>query len=765
MKMLHVKNIKKSYQVGEVEFSALKGVDIAFRKKEFVAILGQSGSGKTTLLNILGGLDRYSDGDLIIDGISTKNYKDRDWDTYRNHRVGFVFQSYNLIPHLSVLGNVELALTLSGVSAEERKQKATDVLTTVGLKEHLDKRPNQLSGGQQQRVAIARALVNDPNIILADEPTGALDTETSIEIMELLTQISHNKLIIMVTHNPELAKKYAERIIKLQDGLVIADTNPYKETTTPSQLETNKKTAMSFFTALKLSFKNLLTKKFRTIITAVAGSIGIIGVALVLSLQYGVGKYIDDMQAETFAGFPIIVAKRTQDLSAVMQPPKDIKTIENGIGGYTPEPPQVIVTNEITQEFVQYVNQYVEPKADSVIRIYGYEGRYFRKNSDGTLLEYQPAQVLGMGGMSAVDFIKQPTVGKDFLNKQFTIVAGQLYDSSKNEAVLVVNSYNQIPNYILKYLGLPENQVVSYDEIINKTFKVYDNNHYFTKNNQNIYEKQNNEDLLSYYEQAPEVSIVGIIKVNSKMVSIDEGIYYSEKVRDDIFAANTQSEIVGAQKNTPTINVQTGMTILPQVYETLISDLGGSDIPDSFMFYSANYDNKEELNALLKAYNDQLPSGHKEIKAVDNAETALSMIKTMTNMITAVLIAFAGISLVVSSVMIGIITYTSVLERTKEIGVLRSIGARKKDISRVFNAETLIIGLIAGLIGVGFTYAVLPIINLLLAEATETSSIAQLYWLHALILIAISMGLTFIAGLIPARIASQKDPVVALRTE
>ncbi|CCV63639.1 ABC-type transport system, ATPase and permease components [Alteracholeplasma palmae J233] len=773
--MLTIKNIKKAYQVGEEEVFALKGINLSFRQKEFVSILGQSGSGKTTLLNIIGGLDKYTSGDLIVDGVSTKNYKDKDWDAYRNHRIGFVFQSYNLIPHLTVLNNVELALTLSGVNAKERKEKATKVLTRVGLIDHLNKKPNQLSGGQMQRVAIARALVNEPNIILADEPTGALDSETSVEIMELLKEISHDKLIIMVTHNPNLAKQYSSRTVQLLDGQVVSDTNPYNEESQVAKQDSKNKTSMTFFTALKLSLKNLMTKKVRTIITAFAGSIGIIGVALVLSLQYGFNQYLDKMETDTFSGMPIIVNQVGYDLEKVTTQQKEV---ENGIG--VNEKLSYYI-NQITPDYINYLETKAKQHTSNIGYVYGFDNRASYKNENGTF-NWLSNSSLPSG--RSEQFIGEPIASSKFLEEQF-LIEGKNIDDNAFEAIVIANRYNRVDEEILKFLGLSTTEVITYDKIIGKTFKLYDNDLYLTKKDGKY--SQDLGKIFLNQDKAINVTIVGVAKPRTQFLTLPTQIMYTKKVQEELISRNSISEIVVEQKEvinnaTSITNITNLLTGNPFTLENILkvqdvlASIGVSVkldktllktteiVPKQINIYPSNFDGKNDLKNVLNAYNEGKEEADKII-FVDQAGFAIGMIKNVMNSISAVLIAFSAISLIVSSVMIGIITYTSVLERTKEIGVLRSIGARKKDISRVFNAESIIIGFLAGTLGVIITYAINPLVSLALESATETSGIANLYYLYAIGLIGVSMLLTFIAGLIPSRIAAKKDPVVALRTE
>ncbi|MFA7417105.1 MAG: ATP-binding cassette domain-containing protein [Acholeplasma sp.] len=772
--MLEVKKLTKYYKIGEQTFDAVKGVDLTFRQDEFVSILGESGSGKTTLLNLIGGLDRYNSGDIIIDNVSTKNYKDKDWDAYRNHRVGFVFQNYNLITHLDILSNVELAQTLSGVSKEERRKRALEVLTRVGLKDHVRKKPNQLSGGQQQRVSIARALVNNPTIILADEPTGALDSETSEDIMNLLKEISKDKLIIMVTHNSDLAKRFSNRIVRLKDGEVIGDTNPYttKESTTFNK--DTSKSSMNYFTALRLSFKNMLTKKTRTLITALAGSIGIIGVALVMSLQYGFTEYLNDMERGTFAGLPLEVSRSYTDFSAIINANRDRvepEPVEGGIIGYDPQISFAFATNDITQAYIDYIENSNLEDHGTVVYQYEYKTQYYYL--DGTTLNSNPmSNPQPPFSFTGTDYINQSAFAYDFVTEYFDRISGEYYDTSKFEAVIVVDEGHRLPNNIIKFLGLNENEIIPFEDIVNQTFKIFTNNAMY-KESEGMFTAKNTTndqaDLLSLYndDNNPDVltiRIAGILKVNTSFVSVSEGIYYTPKVAETIIDLNTNSDVVLAQRASET-SVVSGVNInLNNTKEDILYSLGGIALPSGILVYPNSFDDKEAILDILDGYNVGKDEAL-QVNYVDSVASAVGMIKTVMDSISAVLIAFAAISLFVSSVMIGIITYTSVLERTKEIGVLRSIGARKKDISRVFNAESVLIGLFAGSLGVLITYLLVPIINIFLAEPTGNDNIAQLFYLHALLLIVISILLTFIAGLIPAKIAANKDPVAALRSE
>lgn len=776
--MLEIRNVKKIYKIGEIEFPALKGINLAFREHEFVAILGQSGSGKTTLLNIIGGLDRYDSGDIIIDNVSTKKYKDKDWDAYRNHRVGFVFQNYNLIPHLDVLSNVELALTLSGVSREERIEKAKKVLERVGLKDHMYKRPNQLSGGQQQRVSIARALVNDPTIILADEPTGALDSETSVDIMNLLTEISKDKLIIMVTHNETLAKEYANRIVSIKDGELLSDTNPFNPKEKDVKEETQK-TSMSFFTALRLSFKNLLTKKVRTLITALAGSIGIIGVALVMSLQYGFTQYLDNMERGTFAGLPIQINRSFLDINALMEATQpgaiNEEPIEGGIGGYEPLEVTLIKENKLSQEYIEYLknSQLEENNYATIVYNYGIKPNTMYVNN-GKLIR---------DNKSSSRIVRQSTFTLGFLEEFFDVVSGRYYTENEYEAILFVDNQNRVPNDILRFLGLlgedeTESGVIPYSDIVGKEIKILSNDVFYANPDENNtkFRVKSDEELIEIYNSNNNpnvitIKIVGIVRSNTQLISTSQHIAFNNKVRDRIMELNKDSQVVIAQRNSDD-QFQSVIEGVPfnlfnplakYTKEDLLDELGGIETPSSILIYPNGFDGKEQVIKVLDKYNELNPD--EQIGYTDTVASAVSVIKDVMNAISSVLIAFSSISLVVSSVMIGIITYTSVLERTREIGILRSIGARKKDISRVFNAEAILIGFIAGILGVTITYGLVPIINIFLDAATGSSNTAQLFYGHAILLIAISIVLTFVAGLIPSRIAASKDPVIALRSE
>lgn len=843
--ILELKDIKKDYKLADNVVPALKGVSMAFRHNEFVSILGPSGCGKTTMLNIIGGLDQYTSGDLIIKGQSTKKFKGGDWDTYRNHSIGFVFQSYNLIPHLSVLGNVELALTLAGISSKERKQRAMAVLERVGLKNECKKRPNQLSGGQMQRVAIARALVNNPEILLADEPTGALDSKTSVQIMELIKEISKERLVIMVTHNTELAEKYSSRIIKLLDGKVVDDSNPPSENddaleriieTLPQNAQNlqkndkkafkKKKSSMSVFTAFMLSLKNLITKKGRTILTSVAGSIGIIGVALVLAISNGFTNYINKMQTDTLGGYPIAVSTVAIDyssLSSFMGESNKVGTSEEE-GSFGVYNPSTIIAkmgnyNFISDKFVKYINDYIEEdnkKGDrkslsSVQFTYATNLKVLTEGSEGVIFVDTKPTTSSIYGTSSSLFY-EGLADKDFVLSNYDIVEGK-YPENKNEVLLVLNSTGALSTDMLTKLGIAvsvnsegEYERILYSDVIGKTYKVISNDTYYTP----VYDSEGNvtefstlakADYQTAFDGASEtLSICGVMKPRKDIVvevfdagimylpelatsyqqdcknslivqkSIDDGKFYVPFTVDiselkgfglGIQNFNTPAEIVGFVKSSFDIDMTA-----EEATNLGLQMVGASTIPTGIYLYPKDFDGKAEVLKLIDDWNASEDGAHNKIVYTDATEVLTGTLGELINIISYVLIAFAAISLLVSSIMIGIITYVSVVERTKEIGVLRSIGARKRDIARVFNAETFIIGLFAGLIGVVLTYILCFPVNAIIAKVSGgLKNIAVLKFDHALILIAVSFVLTLISGLIPARIASKKDPVVALRSE
>ena len=849
--MLELKNITKKYKTGNLEQLALDDVSIKFRNSEFVSILGASGSGKTTLLNIIGGLDQYTKGDLIINDKSTKKFKNRDWDTYRNHKVGFVFQSYNLISHQTALSNVELALTLSGISKEERKRRAKKALIDVGLEAQIHKKPNQMSGGQMQRVAIARALVNDPDILLADEPTGALDSKTSLQIMDLLSSIAKDRLVIMVTHNPELADKYSTRIVKLSDGKIIDDSNPVldkEENEIKKKNKKSKKTSMSFLTALSLSFNNLLTKKGRTFLTSFAGSIGIIGIALILSISTGVSNYIDRVEKETLSSYPITIEEKTIDTSSLFASltgnDKEIthdmdkvytnSIMKNIINTMTSQ----IQTNNL-KEFKKHIESTdMKDYASDIQYSYNVDLQIYKQDEDN-IIKVNPNTLydsMGIDGMMGLntsfsmfstynDVFKELMNNKDLLSSQYDVLAGS-WPSNYNEVVLILDENNEISDYTLYALGLKDQSEVkdiltkvtngeeiesssdsySYEELLDLSFKLVLNNNYYEKENGIWVDKSKDSDnLKNIVDNGIDIKVVGIIKPNEEAITNEEygSIGYTSELTNYVIEEINNSDIVKEQKDNPEINIFTGREfsddsditsmINPSMYSSLSQEelidyvneleennnatyesnllkLGSVDLesPSTINIYPNDFDSKEKISNMIEEYNqDKIDKGLDEevISYNDLVGMMLSSVTTIVNVISYVLIAFVSISLIVSSIMIGIITYISVLERTKEIGILRAMGASKKDISRVFRAETFIVGLIAGLIGIGLTILLNIPINLIIKKMVNISNIASLPIEGGIILVIISMILTMIAGLIPSKMASKKDPVVALRTE
>lgn len=837
--MLELNGIRKTYVTGTTSVEALKGIDLKFRDSEFVSILGQSGCGKTTLLNIIGGLDKYTSGDLKINGRSTKDFKDRDWDAYRNNSIGFVFQSYNLITHQTVLSNVELALTLSGVSKAERRQRATEALEKVGLKEQIHKKPNQMSGGQMQRVAIARALVNDPDILLADEPTGALDTQTSIQIMDLLKEISKDRLIIMVTHNPELATQYSTRIIRLLDGTITDDSNPYNGeddniatktdedslTDKKSGKTKKKKTSMSFFTALSLSLNNLMTKKTRTILTAFAGSIGIIGIALILSISNGIQNYIDRVQRDTLSSYPIQLQKESVDVSSMIEnmmgnKDKNVdhdkdKIYSNNIMTDMANSMVAEVNSNNLKAFKSYLENHKSDVDGYISDIqYSYDVPlyiYSTDTSDG-VTQLNPSSVMenmyGMSvsgdgmmsaGMQNTSVWSRLFDNRQILDEQYDLIAGSWADNY-NEVMLVVDENNEIDDYTLYSLGFKDPAEVkkifknvmagnsyeteetqyTYDEVLDKKFKlVLPTDLYRYNDTFGIWEDASHDDeyMTTVVNNAEEVKIAGIIRKNpdAASVSVSSGVAYTKDLMPHIIEKVNETQIVKQQLADPEKDVFTGMSFDND--KTSISTLennksllgiASEDNPSEIDIYAKDFDSKEKLQDFIKNYNDEVTADGRDeytISYTDYVGILMSSVSTIITAISSVLIAFVAISLIVSSIMIGIITYISVLERTKEIGVLRSIGASKKDVSRVFNAETLIEGFVSGAMGIIITLILCIPANAIIKNVTDISNVAQLPVAGAVILVIISMLLTTIAGLIPAKMAAKKDPVVALRTE
>ena len=895
--MLELNDIKKDYVSGSTTVSALKGINLRFRDCEFVSILGQSGCGKTTMLNIIGGLDKYTSGDLKINGVSTKNYKDRDWDFYRNNSIGFVFQSYNLIPHQTVLSNVELALTLSGVSKAERKKRAIEALEKVGLGEQIHKKPNQMSGGQMQRVAIARALVNNPDILLADEPTGALDTETSTQIMELLKEISKDRLIIMVTHNPELAKNYSTRIVKLLDGVITDDSDPYtledmeadirakeaaKVKTSEKKIKKSgkkQKTSMSFFTALSLSFNNLMTKKTRTILTALAGSIGIIGIAMILSISNGIQLYIDRVQRDTLSSYPITLQAESIDISSM------VTSMTGNSDSEEHEDKSKIYSNDIMGDMINTMvkevksnnlsefKKYIE-NGGSDIKSYVSDIQYsydvplniYMKDTSNGVEQLNPSTMfdsiygegatstssamssgMGMGMFSNSSVWNQLLGNQQVLDEQYDVLAGH-WPENYNEVVLVVDKNNEVDDYTLYSLGLKDPEEVrtlfkkmmvgesyetkkdisyTFDEILDTEFKlVMPTDMYKYNDVTGTWDDYSKDDkyMTNVVNNGTDIKVCGIIRPNDDAVStsISSGIGYTAKLTEYIIEEVKNSEIAKAQLADTSVDVFTGVpfdndrnteitmddvnaymaTLSPeesaqmqamtsgmsddqilQLFSASLkarttdatldsnkSKLGITDLdtPSQIDIYATDFDSKEKVQNIIKDYNKlQQDDGKEEnvINYTDYVGIMMSSVSTIINAISYVLIAFVAISLIVSSIMIGIITYISVLERTKEIGVLRSIGASKKDVSRIFNAETLIEGFVSGALGIVVTLLLCIPANALIKHLTDISNVAQLPVAGGVILIIISMFLTFIAGLIPAKLAAKKDPVVALRSE
>ena len=767
--MLELKKINKSYKTGDFVQHALKDVDLKFRENEFVAILGASGSGKTTLLNIIGGLDRYDSGDLIINNKSTKKFKKKDWDSYRNNCIGFVFQSYNLIAHISVLDNVEMGMTLSGVSRRKRKNKALELLKKVGLKEHAHKRPNQLSGGQMQRVAIARALANNPSVILADEPTGALDSKTSVQIMELIKEIAKDKLVIMVTHNPELASEYSNRLVEFKDGELINDSNPIGNTENNDFEFKIKKTKMSFFTALNLSFNNIKTKKGRTILTSFASSIGIIGIALILALSNGLQIQIDDFEKNTLSQMPIVISPT---VSVAAEKGGDDVYKENSVDekSYSDEKTltalvsynTVTHVNNITLDFIDYLEN-----VDSEL----IGGLSYMRSTNLNLLLKNKGKITQL--KSNILFpLPESTTGKEdaVITDNFEVIHGKMSEKS-NELVVLVNHKNKLDVSALEALGYDKDAKVSFDDILGKEIKVVLNDQFY-KNNNGFFSFTSDLESMYNNEKTITLKITGIIrgKKDNKFAEYSgTGLCYKESLMDDIMSKNELSQIVIMQKSV-NYNVLTG-----EVFDLTTKDglnkknqtlayLGAKSAPVMIQIYPKDFDSKDKLIEYLDKYNKEKKSEDK-ILFTDYAETITSLVGNIVGGITGILVAFSAISLIVSSIMIGIIMYISVLERTKEIGILKALGARNKDITRVFNAETFIIGLFSGLLGIMIARLLCIPANYFIEKYLDLKNVAQLSIMHATILLIVSIALTLIGGFIPARMASKKDPVEALRTE
>lgn len=784
--MLKLDNITKIYK-GIEDVTALKEVSLEFRESEFVSVLGPSGCGKTTLLNVIGGLDQYQSGDLIINGMSTKTFQSEDWDAYRNRTIGFVFQSYNLIGHQNVLQNVEIAMTFSGVSAAERKERAINALEDVGIADQMKKKPNQLSGGQMQRVAIARALVNNPDIILADEPTGALDTETSTQIMAILKEISKTRLVIMVTHNPELADEYSDRIIQLLDGIVQTDSNPIKkeEQLTKPEMKKDKLklTSMSLATATILSFKNLLSKRGRTISTSFAGSIGIIGVALVLALSTGLSDYIDRSQSDTLADFPITITTNEQ----TTQGPPDFVNVEEETS-YEEYPEEDIIysydeeivlgthKNKITENYLDYIEalpMVLDETVNSISYTHEVNINLLAKGQETTVkfdtLSPSGQMEFGQIGVGNAYWQELPENDEFILSIYDLIGEGSQMPTSKNEMVLVVDEYNRIDKAFFEKIGITDNlETYELSDFMDKTFlKVIPNDDYYTKNG-SLYSPAAPADYDELYDSqiGESLTIVGILRPKEDAASsyLSPGIAYTTALTTTVLEEAQDSEIAIAQRDADE-NLLLGTPFNDEeAKDEILLMLGAKSTPTGIEIYPKDFNSKDEIKEYLDEYNKNR-SDADQIVYSDMAEAITAITGTLLNTVTLVLVGFAAISLVVSTIMISIITYVSVIERTKEIGILRSVGARKKDISRVFNAETLIIGFSSGILGVGISYLLTIPINRIILNLSDISDVATLTPLHGILLLIGSMVLTLIAGFIPAKSAAKKDPVTALRTE
>ena len=779
--MLQLKHIFKSYHVGNTVTHALHDVTISFRDQEFVAILGPSGSGKTTMLNVIGGLDRYDKGDLIINGKSTKNFKETDWDAYRNNTVGFIFQNYNLIPHLSIIDNVELGMNLSGVPKKERHEKAVAALTEVGLKEHINKRPNQLSGGQMQRVAIARAIANDPDILLCDEPTGALDTETSVQIMKLIKKLSKDRLVIMVTHNPELAKEYATRIVNFQDGKILDDSEPFKPEAEEDTFNL-KRTKMSYWNAIKLSFTNIMTKKGRTILTAFASSIGIISIAVVLAISNGFQRQINTTMSKALAKYPISISQTATDMTSMNERNESDKNVKNR--GYVTakkdQSEQAQHTNKIDQKYVDYVKKINPSYANNISyqrgvnlnllsKVKGKTERVQFSNSDpsqGSLVMQARAQAMSSMGIGSSVF--PTTLNKNkglFLKQNYQILSGT-WPSKATDLVLVTDNKNTVNINSLKNLGfdVSENDQIKFDKLVGKTFKVVSNNDYYQElpNGMFIPKKVNSS---MYNDAKTKLKLVGVIRPKNEdaMALLSTGIAYSDKLSQEVINENKNSAVVKAQKKSSR-SVLTNQKLNANEKKMTMQTLGGSSIPTGIMIYPNNFDDKDKVLDYLDKWNNGKKKADK-IVYTDMSSAVTTMTGGLLNGITTILVAFAAISLITSMIMIGILTYTSVLERTKEIGVLKALGARKKDITHVFDAETFILGVFSGVLGIFIAYLLTFPINTVIYNLTDLSNVAQLDPKAAIILIIVSTVLTLLGGHIPARMAAKKDAAIALRSE
>ena len=798
--MLEVKNIKKVYNLGDLKQVALNDVSIKFRNSEFVSILGPSGSGKSTLLNIIGGLDHYTEGDLIINNVSTKKYTSDDWDSYRNHRIGFVFQSYNLITHQSILANVELALTLSGVSSSERRKRALDALEKVGLKDHVKKKPSQLSGGQMQRVAIARALVNNPDIILADEPTGALDSETSVQIMNMLKEIANDKLVIMVTHNEDLAEEYSTRIVRLKDGMVTGDTNPYKPKQSDNDTLTSseKKSSMGLLTALSLSLNNLLTKSGRTFLISFAGSIGIIGIALILSLSNGVNTYINNLERTSLSNSTITITKgrsvETYKIDEDAEKEGKKKCDKNSICTSNDFNSLTNVNNigkieDSTEYSLSKVkkeidNNYRHIKDYTSIIKYNYDlNLQVYSKKDNSIVQVNPCDINIsddlFSSMSVSDRFYELIEDKKLRDSQYELLEGEM-PNEKDELLLVVDKNNKIPLSLAYSLDIEDRTNLnsddkktknySYKSLIGKEFSLIVNTDYYVKEKNVWVDKSTDINYLGdLVDDSLKIKIVGIAKTKDDSTVESGAVAYSNKLTKYVINKIKDSDIAKDQLNNKDINIFTNSNFdgVTSTYIGNLEKLGikDEDNPDSISIYPKNYESKDKIEKIFKKFNEEQKEKKYKITYSDLIKTLMGGISSIVSVISIVLIAFVAISLVVSSIMIAIITYISVLERTKEIGILRAIGASKKDVSRVFNAENLIEGFISGALGVIITFLLDILVNKIVVIFTEIDNIAILPIGGSAILILISILLSVIAGLIPSGIASRKDPVESLRSE
>ena len=772
--MLQLKDIVKKYNTGGTEVEVLKKVNISFRESEFVSILGASGSGKTTLLNIIGGLDKYTSGDMLLMGGSTKKFTDRDWDSYRNGTIGFVFQSYNLIGHLSVIENVKLALSISGESNKENDIKAKKALEDVGLGDHLYKKPNQLSGGQMQRVAIARALVTNPKVILADEPTGALDSKTSVQIMELIKEISKEKLVIMVTHNPELARKYSDRIVSVKDGEIIEDTKPYIEQEGNNGYEL-KKTAMTFSSAIKSSFKNLLTKKFRSLMTVVASSIGIISIGLVLAISSGMDKYIQTMQNENLSSMPITISSNQINFGIG----EDNNTSDSSEENLVPKSRRDVHKNLYSEDalgngetFIKYIQENAKDYYSAIDFAKGYKIKALTKNTKGDIVDVKMDGQDNSRGNTIFSVLPED---KNLIMNQFEIVKSleQNFEYPKgDEVVLFTAKNNEIDKNVLKALGYSENDKVKYEDILGKEFSIVDNNNYYTKVENRFVPATVDEKM---YNAGTKVKIVAIAKAKDSFTVPQFTLGYTKELQDSLLSKEVSSEIVKEQEKDKSKNILTNTKMDNEVATEVLSGLGANTEPSSILIYPKTFNDRDKIASTISEYNKKVAEKYGagtedynkySITYSDMAKQMTSIMSQMINTITLILTAFAGISLIVSSIMIGILTYVSIVERTKEIGILRAIGARKKDITRIFIAEAGLIGFVSGAVGVIVSSGLALPISKTIAKALKIDNFsAGLDIKSAVGLVLLSVILTLIASIIPSRMAAKKDPVEALRTE